>query len=299
MAVKQVTSQKTIEQLIEESARKTTNKRNTGELGKDDFLNLLITQLKYQDPLNPVDDKEFIAQMAQFSSLEQMQNINSSVTKSQAFSLIGKHITANVVDSETSESKVVTGEVSNVRLNNGKTYVVVNGQDIPLDQITDVTTRDLAYLPSLAEYTGLIGYDAIGIIYDPKTSDAISIKGFIKAVQMGVYENYAVMDGVEAEISGVITDTGEHYSNPDRIREYLDAHMPPVEDLVTVIITDSSSGKNVPVTARLRSYTETDGKFRLILDDVLAPVDGITKVTSPSRKTDDESFSETDDSVVE
>jgi flagellar basal-body rod modification protein FlgD len=73
-------------------------------LGKDDFLNLLVTQLQHQDPLNPAESTEFTAQLAQFSSLEQLNNINDnlknmelfqmSVTNSQAVSYIGKEITA-------------------------------------------------------------------------------------------------------------------------------------------------------------------------------------------------------------
>ena len=73
-------------------------------LGKDDFLNLLVTQLQHQDPLNPAESTEFTAQLAQFSSLEQLNNINddltnmelfqTSVTNSQAVSYIGKEITA-------------------------------------------------------------------------------------------------------------------------------------------------------------------------------------------------------------
>ena len=73
-------------------------------LGKDDFLNLLVAQLQHQDPLNPAESTEFTAQLAQFSSLEQLSNINdnlknmelfqTSVTNSQAVSYIGKEITA-------------------------------------------------------------------------------------------------------------------------------------------------------------------------------------------------------------
>lgn len=73
-------------------------------LGKDDFLSLLVTQLQNQDPLNPTDSTEFTAQLAQFSSLEQLHNINDNLknmeqfqiamTNSQAVSYIGKEITA-------------------------------------------------------------------------------------------------------------------------------------------------------------------------------------------------------------
>lgn len=53
-------------------------------LGKDAFLQLMITQLRYQDPLDPMDNKDSIAQMAQFSALEQMQNLNTNMQLSQS-----------------------------------------------------------------------------------------------------------------------------------------------------------------------------------------------------------------------
>ena len=77
----------------------------TKELDRDAFLNLLVTQLQNQDPLDPTDSVEFTAQLAQFSSLEQLssvndnlkqlQNFQASINNSQAVTLIGKEITAN------------------------------------------------------------------------------------------------------------------------------------------------------------------------------------------------------------
>lgn len=121
----------TVEQLLKQ---REGVKRDPNELGKDQFLQLLITQLRYQDPISPVDDKEFIAQMAQFSSLEQMQNLNTNMSEmmlaqqkltslGQATQMIGKS-----VELFTHEGESIFGEVSGVQFKNGWPEIIVDGK---------------------------------------------------------------------------------------------------------------------------------------------------------------------------
>ncbi len=89
---------------VASKATQTTSTAKNDIMGKDDFLRLLVAQLQSQDPMNPMESTDFTAQLAQFSSLEQLQNINTSLggigtsqsvlTNSQAVSFIGKTITA-------------------------------------------------------------------------------------------------------------------------------------------------------------------------------------------------------------
>lgn len=79
------------------------------ELGKDDFLKILITQMSNQDPTSPLENTEFIAQMAQFSSLEQMTNMSQNFEKlsvmmhsSEAASMLGKNVELDLGDTTTS-----------------------------------------------------------------------------------------------------------------------------------------------------------------------------------------------------
>ncbi|MBE3592673.1 MAG: flagellar hook capping protein [Thermoanaerobacter sp.] len=117
-----------------------TNRVTTSkdQLGKDDFLKLLVTQLKNQDPLKPMDDREFIAQLAQFSTLEQMQNMNSSFNAVRAINLIGKNIYATITDNN-GNSQSVTGKVDVVYKQNGEYFLQVNGIDVPVDAVTAVS----------------------------------------------------------------------------------------------------------------------------------------------------------------
>lgn len=118
------------------SANKATTPKD--QLGKDDFLKLLVTQLKNQDPLNPMDDREFIAQLAQFSTLEQMQNMNSSFNAVRAINLIGKNIYATITDNN-GNSQTVIGKVDVVYMQNGEYFLQVNGIDVPVNAVTAVS----------------------------------------------------------------------------------------------------------------------------------------------------------------
>lgn len=113
----------------------TSSARKPDTLGKDEFLKLLVTQLKSQDPLNPMNDTDFIAQMAQFSSLEQMQNLNNSYSLTQAIGLVGKSVVVSIKDSLTGETSLITGIVDSVYSNSGSPYVKVEDKYIPVQNV--------------------------------------------------------------------------------------------------------------------------------------------------------------------
>jgi flagellar basal-body rod modification protein FlgD len=105
------------------------------EMGKDDFLKLLVGQLRHQDPMNPMEDKDFMGQMAQFSQLEQMTNVASTLRNERAFSLIGREVSYN--NKETGELK--TGTVEKVSIEAGKTTLTIDGvSKIETDAVTEV-----------------------------------------------------------------------------------------------------------------------------------------------------------------
>lgn len=111
----------------------TEGKKTSSNLGKDEFLNLLVTQLQYQDPLEPQDDKEFIAQMAQFSSLEQMQNLNNSFSDFMSYSLVGKYATAEY------GTDTIDGYIESVVNAGNETFAVIDGTSVNIEDIYKVT----------------------------------------------------------------------------------------------------------------------------------------------------------------
>ena len=116
-------------------ASATTPKNPMGELGKDDFLRLLVTQLKYQDPMSPSDNQQFMAQMAQFAMVEGINNLESTLGSLQGVNLIGKQITYTADDGSTK-----SGTATSVAMSGTNYTVKVGDDDVDPAKILGVTT---------------------------------------------------------------------------------------------------------------------------------------------------------------
>lgn len=115
---------------------------------KDMFTKMLVAQLQNQDPMAPQDNSAFVAQLAQFSSLEQMQQLNQNIMGlavlqqtnatmsqlTQSSALIGQ----NVQYTDPQSNQTLTGTVDMVKLVNGVASLEINGTDVPLGNVTEI-----------------------------------------------------------------------------------------------------------------------------------------------------------------
>lgn len=124
------------------ATQKTTQntKSSLDSLGEDDFMKLLLAQLKNQDPLKPMEDKDFIAQLAQLNSVTQLTEMNKNIKElmtsqnlAQGSALIGQTVTGL-----SSDGSAISGVVSGVKIASSKVVVEVNGQNIALDSISSI-----------------------------------------------------------------------------------------------------------------------------------------------------------------
>ena len=119
-----------------------------GALNQNSFLTLLATQLQHQDPLQPQDNTQFVAQLAQFSSLQQMTNIATQESQvaagvsqlastsqlNSAFTMLGDNVNVLAANGST-----VTGTVSSVQAQNGQVMITVNGSEYPVASVQSVS----------------------------------------------------------------------------------------------------------------------------------------------------------------
>ena len=163
--VQAVEDGKLVESTSQSSLSQTTGA--SSDMDKDAFLQLLVAQMKYQDPLEPTSNTEYISQYAQFTQVEQMQNMAKSMDLQRASTLVGEEVYIKTTNSS-GETSYVRGKVDYVVYENGKAYLSIGEQLYSIDDLDTVAdpeylaAYDKAYDFNVA-INKLPGVNAIGL----------------------------------------------------------------------------------------------------------------------------------------
>lgn len=140
---------------VESASQSSLSKANgaNNDMDKDAFLQLLVAQMKYQDPLQPTSNTEYISQYAQFSQVEQMQSMSASMDLQRASQLVGQQVYVKTT-STSGETNYVQGRVDYVVYENGKAYLSINESLYALEDLDTVT--DSTYMEAYELATKLV-----------------------------------------------------------------------------------------------------------------------------------------------
>ena len=184
-----------------EAKNNTTAK--SGDLDKEAFLQLLVTQMKYQDPLEPTDNTEYISQLATFSQLEEMQNLSATMSFQRAGTLVGQEVICKVTNSQTGNTEYAQGIVDYVVYEGNKAYISIDEELYSVDDVYQVIDAEysqaynlgkkfvsaLASLPDLRDLT-LEYEDAIGSLRQTYDEMNAYQKGFISEDAVNLLKSY-------------------------------------------------------------------------------------------------------------
>ncbi|RUS46370.1 flagellar hook capping FlgD N-terminal domain-containing protein [Cohnella sp. AR92] len=127
---------------VQTAAKQSSSKESGSTLGKDEFLRILITQLQNQDPMQPMEDKEFISQMAQFSALEQTMNMATQIqalrnAPGMVANMLGMNVTWNETDNR-GNTVEKSGIVDSIVSKDGLSYARIGAAEIKVDEVTSI-----------------------------------------------------------------------------------------------------------------------------------------------------------------
>jgi len=196
-------------------------KEYESNLGKDAFLKLLVAQMKYQDPLEPNKDNQFIGQMAQFSALEQSQNSNKLIKINSANNMVNKLVKADYKAEDAVEKKEIIGLVEKVMVKDDDVYLTIDVTgtkfDVKLDDVKEVTELENSveqiYLmnQSMRNNTAfsLIGKTIKGSYIETVTTDGVKrdkvvdIEGVVEKVRRDGVSIYLTVNGKDVYLEDV------------------------------------------------------------------------------------------------
>ena len=181
------------------------NRQGKNNLDKDAFLNILVTQLANQNPLEPTSDTEFIAQLAQFSMLEQLSNLNTGFASSQAYSLIGKYVYVDTAGEGQEEVELVFGKVEGIVKQDGIDYLLIGDETYETSAVTavmDSMPTDTTTDENILQSANLIGKVVTATITDEEGQE-VTITGIVEKITINQGIIYATINGENVELSHI------------------------------------------------------------------------------------------------
>lgn len=249
------------------SSTTTSTTSSSSDLDKDAFLRLLVTQLQYQDPLDPMDNTEFVSQMAQFSALEQMQNLNTTMTNSQAYSMIGRTVYAQIYDSATNTYEEIAGTVDSITIKSSGAYLNIGDKEVAYSDVsqvysTDVNTnidRNLVVSQALS----LVGKSIQAITFDSDLNPEEFIEGKVDYVKF-------IDDTPVLSVGGKDVYTSEVVSVSDDVMVK--------GQNVTAVIYDSSEKKDIEVSGSITDISIDGEKLYITVGGEKAEISDISSL---------------------
>ena len=180
--------------------------RNTGKsLGQEDFLKILVAQMANQDPLEPTGNAEFLAQMAQFTMLEQIKEMSMSFSTSQAYSMVGKYV--YVQDG----NDLIFGKVDGVVREEGVNYLLIGGNAYDASQVAgvmDSATVESGLNGDILESASLIGR-TITASMPGEDGTMTTVTGVVTSILVQNGTIYAVVGEQNVPVSTITTISNE------------------------------------------------------------------------------------------
>lgn len=184
----------------------------------DTFLTLLVAQLANQDPLNPQKDTEFITQLAQMTTLEEMQHISSQMSSIQAYSLVGQYAYAESLDADNGTASCLYGKIESIVNESSTYYAIINGNTVKTDDIVQIFDSSLLSADyALIELSSLIGKTVTGS-YETEDGTPANVTGTVSSV---TYEDgvvFALVDGFKVSVDKITVITEQTVTETEQIQ---------------------------------------------------------------------------------
>ena len=127
---------------IKTEDQKAASKTTPNGYDKDAFMQILVAQMKYQDPMEPTSNTEYISQYATFTQVEQLSNMANAMSLSRASEMVGKTVVITQTNAENGTTSEIQGVVDYVTYSGNKAYLNINGTAYDIDNVSQVLATD-------------------------------------------------------------------------------------------------------------------------------------------------------------